>query len=188
MPLEQDTAPAAQEDGSYEHYDPATVRPSSLDPSQSSEPPGDLAESHDEADVSITAEAFDERHREPFLGLAYLGALSKTFTYAGHEFRIRTLTTDEVLAVALITKDYEGTIGENRAYVTAVVAMAVESVDGEALPYPYKEAVGNEWAEMRFNWVKGKWFTYTVDHVYEQYLLLEGKVREVLSAMGNPQG
>jgi len=39
----------------------------------------------------------------------------------------------------------------------------------------------------RFNLIR-QWFPPTVDALYEQYLLLEGRVMEVVNAMGNPQG
>jgi hypothetical protein len=188
MPLEQDPA-----EGSYEPYDPSTVRPAPLDPPQSSSgleadaPVGDT-ESHAVADVIPKAASFDERHKEPFEGLMYLGALSKTFTWAGHKFRIRTLTTAEVLIVTAITARYDGTLGQNRAYSAAVVALATESVDGEPLPFPYKESVGTEWADQRFDYVTGKWYAYTIDAVYSEYLALEGKAREVMNAMGNRSG
>jgi hypothetical protein len=188
MPLEQDP-----EEGSYASYDPSTVRPAPLDPPQSSSgleadaPVGDT-ESHAEADVNAQAASFDERHKEPFHGLMYLGALSKTFTWAGHEFHIRTLTTDEILIVALITARYEGTLAQNRAYSAAVVALATQSVDGEPLPFPYMESTGHEWADQRFNYVTGKWYSFTIDAVYSEYLVLEAKAREVMNAMGNLSG
>lgn len=189
MPLPEDSSE------SYASFDPTTVRPSLPDPAQSSSSaPGDTPESHDGTDVSgeQTEDAreplpeFDPKWREPFKGLLFLGALSKTYSWLGHEFTIRTLTTEEVLAVALITAKYEGTLGAQRAYVTAVVAMATQTVDGEHLPFPYKkDDLGNAYAEGRFNYVKANWFPYTIDAIYNHYLELEGTVREVLAEMGN---
>lgn len=185
MPLDQDTAPAE----SYASYDPSTVRPAPLAPPASSDAPQDSSEAHAESDVSEPAVAFDERHKEPFNGLMYLGALTKTFTWAGHEFHIRTLTTQEVLIVAKLTAEFRGSIAEDRAYVSAVVALATQSVDRQPLPFPYKESqIGHEWAEQRFNYVTGTWFAYTIDAVYGEYLALEGKAREVANAMGNRSG
>lgn len=183
MPLEQDV-----EEASYASYDPSTVRPAPLAPPASSDAPQESSEAHAESDVTTPALAFDERYQEPFEGLMYLGALSKTFTWAGHEFRIRTLTTSEILIVGLITARYEGTVAQNRAYSAAVVALATESVDGAPLPFPYKESVGAEWADQRFNYVVGKWFNFTIDAVYAEYLVLESKAREVMTAMGNLSG
>lgn len=188
MPLDQDLV--VEDEQSYASYDPSAVRPAPLAPpaSEPDDAPQDSSEAHAEADVSANAEVFDERYREPFEGLVYLGALSKTFTWAGHKFRIRTLTTQEVLIVATITARYEGTMAQQRAYAAAVAALCTESVDEEPLPFPYKESVGTEWADQRFNYVTSKWFVYTIDAVYSEYLVLEGKAREVLNAMGNLSG
>lgn len=185
MPLDQDPAEAE----SFTSYDPSTVRPAPLAPPQSSDAPVDSSEAHAEADVTRPAVEFDERHKEPFTGLMYLGALAKTFNWAGHEFHIRTLTTQEVLIIAKLTAEYRDTLAQDRAYVSAVVALAVQSVDGVPLPFPYKESeIGHEWAIQRFNHVTGTWFAYTIDAVYGEYLALEGTAREVLAAMGNRSG
>lgn len=184
MPLEQDP-----NEGSYASYDPATVRPAPLAPPASDEDtPQDSSEAHAGSDVIRPGATFDERYREPFEGLMYLGALSKQFNWAGHQFHIRTLTTQEVLIVSQITARYEGTMGQNRAYAAAIVALATESVDGQPLPFPYKESVGTEWADMRFDYVTGKWYSYTIDAVFNEYLVLEGKAQEVLAEMGNLSG
>lgn len=182
MPLDEDS-----EQESYAPYDPATARPSPLDPSQLSVAPGE-AESLDGSGEKTHGVSFDERYKEPFAGLLHLGALSKTYRWLGHEFYIRTLTTDEILAVSLICAEYENTIGFNKAYTTAMVAMAVQSVDGEHLPYPYKDEPGPAFAQARFNYVKANWYPYTIDVIYNEYLTLESKVREVFEAMGNLSG
>lgn len=127
---------------------------------------------------------FDERHKDDFEGLAFLGALEARFDYIGHRFHIRTLTVDEALAVARIVKDFEGTIGDTKAYATAMVALSVVSVDGLGLPIPHEEAsVDYGWAYQRFDYVKAKWYPFTIDYVYERILLLEDRVRNVLTEM-----
>lgn len=135
-------------------------------------------------DTEAEAGPFDARYKDDFEGLAFLGALEARFDYIGHRFHIRTLTTDELLAVARIVKDFEGTIGDTRAYATAVVALATVSVDGIGLPSPYEESSNDyAWAYDRFNYVKAKWFPFTIDYAYERFLLLEGRVRDVLTEM-----
>src|SRR5690242_12591575 len=74
--------------------------------------------------------------QEPFEGMLFLGRLTQTFTYVGHEFVIRTLTTDEVLEIGLLVKPYNGTLGEVKAYQAATVASCVERLDGRPLPLP----------------------------------------------------
>lgn len=127
---------------------------------------------------------FDERYREPFAGLMFLGALQASFDFIGHRFVIRTLTTDETLAIGMITKEFEETIGAQRAYATALVALCIQSVDGRQLPSPIGTDDNNyAWAFERFNYVKARWFPYVVDNIYERYLLLESKTIEVLQEM-----
>lgn len=135
-------------------------------------------------DTESQAGSFDQRYKDDFDGLAFLGALEARFDYIGHRFHIRTLTTNELLAVAMIVKQFEGTVGDSRAYATAMVAMSVVSVDGIGLPSPHEEKSAEyAWAFERFDYVKAKWFPWTVDYVYERFLLLEERVRNVLIEM-----
>lgn len=136
------------------------------------------------ADTDNETGPFDERYKEDFEGLAFLGALEARFSYIGHQFRIRTLTVNELLAVGQIMKEHVGTVGEMRAHATAMVALAVQSVDGIGLPAPYEEGGSDyAWAQQRFDYVKARWFPFTVDYVYERYLLLETRANQVLSEM-----
>lgn len=133
--------------------------------------------------------AFDERYGEAFSGLLYIGALTKSFSWLGHEFVVRTLGPDEQLAIALIVRDYVGSSGEPLAYTTAVVAMACVSVDGKELPSPIGEdAQLAEWARHRFNYVTKNWYGYTIAKAFEQYLELEGTASAVVEAMGKAFG
>jgi hypothetical protein len=128
--------------------------------------------------------SFDPRYAEAFEGLAYLGSLTESFSWLGHEFVIRTLGVDEQLAVAQVTARYKDG-GEQLAYVTAVVAMAIVTVDGEELPTPYAEDQQlAEWAHRRFAYVKANWFQPTINEVFQRYLKLEDTVAQVVDAMG----
>ncbi|MGW9067904.1 hypothetical protein ACWGQT_00430 [Streptomyces yangpuensis] len=142
------------------------------------------------ADDGTELPAFDERYSEDFTGLLYIGALTERFSWLGHEFVIRTLGVDEQLAVAQVTKQYEGMGGgEQLAYATAVVAMATDSVDGEDLPTPIGEDLKlAEWAHRRFSYVKANWFSYTISEVFQRYLSLEDKAAQTVAAMGKAFG
>ncbi|MFE6000302.1 hypothetical protein ACFQ6C_26135 [Streptomyces sp. NPDC056454] len=145
-----------------------------------------------EATTTLKAEdgtelpSFDPKFAEPFKGLLYLGSLTESFSWLGHSFVIRTLGVDELLAVALVIKEYQGTGGgEQLAYATAMVAMSTVSVDGEELPSPIGEDQKlAEWAYRRFAYVKANWFQYTISHVFDRYLVLEDKAQQVVDAMG----
>lgn len=127
---------------------------------------------------------FDERYKDDFEGLAFLGALEARFSYIGHKFVIRTLTVDELLAAGRIIGEYQDTPAGTRAYATVMVALSVVSVDGKGLPSPIGEGDdAYSWARERFDYVKARWFPFTVDFVYERYLLLEGRTQQVLMEM-----
>lgn len=128
--------------------------------------------------------SFDTKYVEPFKGLAYIGALSDTFSWLGHTFSIRTLRDGEKLAVASIIKPYVETMGADRAYADAMVAMCITEVDGSDLPIPIGESrKAHEWGLQRFLYVKDTWFSTTVDVVFNRYLVLEDLARQVVAAM-----
>ncbi len=125
---------------------------------------------------------FDPRYVEEFEGLLFVGSLRKRFRWMGHEFVIRTLTTNETLEVALIQKPYLGTLGEIKAYQAAVVAACIVTVDGNPPPIPVTDD-GND-LEARFFYVVNHWQPIIIDMIYGQLMMLEQKVNEVLVAMG----
>ncbi|MFE0490209.1 hypothetical protein [Streptomyces griseoaurantiacus] len=134
---------------------------------------------------------FDERYSEPLQGLLYIGALTDRFSWLGHEFVIRTLGVDEQLAVGQVIKPYEetGAAGAQLAYATAIAAMSVVSVDGEELPSPIGEDQKlAEWAHKRFAYVKANWFSYTIQEVFQRYMLLEDVAAKTVDAMGKAFG
>jgi hypothetical protein len=117
-------------------------------------------------------------------GLLALGELSATFEWCGHTIRIKTLTTAEELIISSIVKEWESTIGGAKAYATAICGIAVQSVDGQPLPTPLGEqGSASRWALERFNYAQ-RWYPWTIDAIYGHYLILETRVKEVLSGMG----
>ena len=132
---------------------------------------------------------FDSRYSQDFEGLLYLGALTKSFTWLGHTFVVRTLTQDEILTVPILMKPWGGTIGEPKAYATAMAAMCVVSVDDKELPMPVGDGQGDyAWAFQRFNYAKANWFQFTIDKIYNEYLALEAKTEAVIEAMEKASG
>lgn len=157
-------------------------RPDPLD-SQSVEPRGDTVKKEEEY-------KFPEEHKEPFRGLNFLGHLTREFEYLGHKIVIKTLTTDETLAVAQVVDKYKDTIGQPRAYATAMVAACIVTVDDQPLVSPLGEDSRTPYADIwqRYNYIKARWYPPTIDAIYSEYLILEQKVYEVLESMGKASG
>lgn len=166
----------------YGAYDPAEVRPD-LDAVEPEQPSG----LRDEDGNPLPG--FDPRYVDDFEGLLYIGALTKEFSWLGHRFVIRTLTQGELLLVPQLTKEWVGTIGDAKAYTTAMVALATVSVDGAELPIPIGDGQGEyAWAFQRFNYVRNHWFQFTIDRAYSEYLTLESRAQQVIEAMEKASG
>lgn len=131
---------------------------------------------------------FDERHKLDFEGLLFLGHLTDTFVWMGHKFTIRTLTTNEYLEVALLHKQYQGTIGDIRCYTAAIVAACIERVDGKELPLPLERTARDNQLSYRYQYISEHWYPWIIDAVYERFQLLEARVEKVLEAMGKVSG
>lgn len=129
--------------------------------------------------------SFDPKFAENFKGLLYIGALSKSFTWLQHDFTIRTLRDGEKLAIARIIKPYMDTMGAERAYGCAIVAMCILEIDGDDLPIPIGETRKAEgWGQQRFDYVKDNWHGTTIDRVFNEYVALEDLATRVVDAMG----
>lgn len=129
---------------------------------------------------------FDEEAKRPFQQLVELGALVDEFTWAGHSFTIRTLYQGEILQVAKLHADYLNTLGDVKAYQTAVVAACLISYDGKAMPVPL---VDNPIVALqdRFRLVS-QWYPPTHDAIYSRYLELEASARKAVDAMVKAYG
>jgi hypothetical protein len=128
---------------------------------------------------------FDEKHKQDLEGLLYLGKLSKTFRWAGHKFKIRTLTTQDILEVGRLSKPYIGTSAEMRAWQAAMAGACTVSVDGQVIYPPLNP--GETEVEAHFRWANDQ-YPWTIDKIFEQLMLLDGVVAEVLEEMGKVSG
>lgn len=123
--------------------------------------------------------------REDFAGLLLLGSLRAWFDWCGHRIWLRTLTTDEELIVGYLIKEFEGGMAGMKAYATSTVALAVESIDGKPMPVPLGEEPNKPyaWAVQRLQAAR-RWYPPTIDAMFDAYLVLERKQREILANLG----
>lgn len=126
---------------------------------------------------------FDPRYRSDFDGLLYLGALTDSFEWAGHSFTIKSLTVGDLLEVARISKDWEDTMGASRAYTSAICAACVLTVDGRQMVQPIARDSPGRVLE-RFEYIKKNWYPYSVDAIYNRYVILEARVEEMMRRVG----
>lgn len=174
----------------YAPYDPTDVERLSLRPGvepRSADGPTapDISAEEDGQGQPAALPEFDERYREPFEGLLFVGAVTKRFTWVGHQFEIRTLRASEMIEVGLLHKEYIGTLGDTKAMQCAMIAAMTVTIDGKRLAEPLAE--GESALRRRFDQV-AEWTQWTIDAVYEEYRLLEDSVDKVIAAMGEAQG
>jgi hypothetical protein len=141
-----------------------------------------------EGEEQVEPLEFDPKMAEDFEGLLFLGKLTRSFKFLGHQFVIKNMTTDDVLEVGLLQKPYRDSMGDLRAYQAALAAACVVSVDGQPLPLPLTNSPDDTALPARFRYVRQNWYPVVLDRVYEEYLLLESRVAEVVKAMGEALG
>lgn len=192
MPVADDPelTPASE---SVESFDPTAV-PSTFDPPPSSDAPEGVGshpdDEHGAGDTEQEAPlpTFDERHREAFTGLLFLGALKDTFEWAGHRFSIRTLRSQELVDCGVATRKYQGTDGQMKAFQTAIMAACLIDVDGQGVAIPIVLDANQPEFDARFVYMMKNWFPGVADAVYNKYILLEITAREVIEALGGLSG
>lgn len=137
--------------------------------------------------LEFAGKTFDPKYRDPFFGLLHIGALSDEFYWLGHRFVIKTLNVEDLLVVGRLVKDYQGTLGETKAYTAAIVALATESVDDQLLPSEMGQSDPFDLARKRLRVVL-QWYPSTIDAVYLKWMALDEEVQKVVAEMGNTSG
>lgn len=107
--------------------------------------------------------------------------LYKEEIFFGQKIRLRTLRAGEELECGLLVSRYNGTPEEGRAYITAVVAAAIDSVNG----LPLVESLGpideEEQVKRQFDYVRTRWYWPQIQRIYEQgYIPLLDELRLAL--------
>lgn len=161
--------------------------PSSDAPGPVQEPldqPGTATRQPDEVEDPFEPKEFDERCKEPFSGLLYLGALEETVTVWGHSFRLVTPSQAERLQMGQLHKPFADTLASEIAYQTLMVASFLLEVDRQPLPQPVVNDVRENAVRDRFRWVSDNLRPPVIDELFSSCLALESEVRRTLEAMG----
>jgi hypothetical protein len=152
---------------------------SSVEPSSAGNesPPGTDAE-----DKATELPVFDPRYRDAFEGLLFIGKVQRTFRWLGHSFIIRSPKVDEILEIGQLHQPYVGTVSDIKAYQSLMIAATIVSIDGQPLPIPLSDDVSA--LQAKFDYIRLHWYPWTLDKLYEEYLILDAEVRAVHDALG----
>lgn len=142
-------------------------------------------------------EAADKAKTEPpvltnaeeteIVDLIYAGRKESWPVIFGRTLHLRTLTIEEELALAEITKPYIGTDAYARAYRTAVVAAAIRTIDGELLFNPLSESEFDHIIEHKFKKLLD-WYPLGVDQVFARYREMELELLAFVEKLGKSSG
>lgn len=104
------------------------------------------------------------------------GEVSGDFTYAGHSFGLRTLSTAEEIAAAKVIEGFRNTLKEPEAWVTARIGLALTYVDEDPNFCPPLNPGASKivHAKARLNYV-GDWPWPIVNALFGFYSELEAK-------------
>jgi hypothetical protein len=108
----------------------------------------------------------DEPVSNDTLSLLNLGELRTHMDVRGHSVELRTLKMDEELEIGLVIQRYQGTIEEGRALATAVVATAVENIDGK--PLISTLGPGENIISRKFDYVRTRMYWPVIKIIYEE--------------------
>jgi hypothetical protein len=168
--------------------DPTNISATSQSPtveldsgSHGTQPVTDVEMSGDEVESGPLVE-FDPHYREAFSGLLFIGKVNKTFKWLGHTVVLKTPMVSDLLEAGQIHKPYVGTISDIKAWQSLMVAASIQTIDGKPLTVPISDEVSD--LEAKFNYINMHWYPWTLDVLYEQYLLLDKEVADVIEALG----
>ena len=121
---------------------------------------------------------FDQRYREPFTGLLYLGKLEKTVYLFGHSFELRTPSQAEKIEIGLLHKPYVNSMASELAWGTLTLAAYLRSIDGTPLPEPLGPK--DSGLKERFDWIVNHLRSQIVQALFTECVALETKVDNIL--------
>jgi hypothetical protein len=194
-PQEQEAPLTTADDALVEPFIPTAAPAAAADsgPPPSSDAPGAVQEPQEQPG-SVDSQPdedpleFDERYKEPFNGLMYLGYLEDSFVVWGHTFRIATPTQLEKIQAGALHQPYAESLASEIAYQTILVAAYLVSVDHTDLPRPVLNDPKENAVRDRFRWVAENLRPPVIDELFGRCMVLETKVGKVLRTMGEARG
>lgn len=164
---------------------PAEPPPPS-EPEEQPAPP--VPEPEDPSIIEEKIPEFDQRYRESFTGLVYVGALTKNVTHFGHHFTLATPTQTERLQMGPVIQPFAQTATGEQAYMTVLVAAYLTQIDGQPLPQPIFNDPKESALADRFRWVSENLRRPVINALFDDCLELDKLVDDVLVAMGKASG
>lgn len=124
-----------------------------------------------------------------FSSLLTCGRRTKTLTVFDHMVVVQTLCCDDDLRIGMYVKDYQGSLGEQRAYQVGVVAAGIRAIDGVAFVSSnlFQDADNDALFDERFKKVS-KMYPTVVSQIYRSIMDAEKEFIELSIRLGKLEG
>lgn len=131
---------------------------------------------------------FPQEIRRPVEGLTYLGQLTETVNFCGHQFGLKTLRPAEKFAIAQVLQPYRNTVFEVDVFQALHVGLALTEVDGNQDFCPPIGPSVEDLARARLGYLSGTngqagWYPPTIEFLWTQYMLLEATAGKAMTEL-----
>ncbi len=122
-----------------------------------------------------------------FASLLTCGRRSKTITIMDHSVVVQTLCGDDDLRIGMYVKDYQGSLGEQRAYQIGVVAAGIRSIDGKPMVQPLFETEADVLFDEKVAKV-AQMYPTVINKIYRAVMDAEKEFVELATKLGKLDG
>lgn len=126
-----------------------------------------------------------EEDEAEFVEATRLGKAQEEFEVMGNTVVLHTLSIKETLESAKVAKSYKETYAEALALKTAMVASALDTINGEEFYRPI--AVGENETRARFKRLSERYYSDFVNELYVCYRELEEKQYKIINKIKKVQ-
>jgi hypothetical protein len=123
-----------------------------------------------------------------FASLMTCGRRSKVISVLDHTVVVQTLCCDDDLRIGLYVKDFQGSIGEQRAYQVGVAAAGIRSIDGVPLVQGLYEQAGDDALFDQKVAKVVKMYPTIVNRIYRAVMDAEKEFVELATKLGKLSG
>ena len=123
-----------------------------------------------------------------FASLMTCGRRSKTVHLLNHTVVVESLNGDDDLRIGLYVKEYQGSLGEQRAYQIAVAAAGIRSIDGKPIATSLYAEAGNDALFDEKVAKVSKMYPTVINRIYRAVLDAEKEFVELATKLGKLDG
>lgn len=186
IPLpDQEPPPGGYDPNILASTDPSEVPPPQLPP-EGVEEGGKVVGDPPAPDEGVTELSPEEQVM--FASLLTCGRRSKVIHLLDHTVVVQTLCADDDLRIGLFVKEYQGTLGEQRAYQVGVAAAGIRTIDGAPMVHTLYEQ-GSEDALFDAKVVKvSQMYPTVINRIYRAVMDAEKEFVELATKLGKLDG